>query len=163
MERVGRGRKSPGHDPVGGEILFRREFTKTVMAGADPIATPTDYFRVHVAVFEAGDPASGPTYVVDWDPAFLMESQQVAPLPATVRASDEAGPEALIVYTATCFLSSGTPAMPKPGCIGRSCPLMLRPDSSQRWWRLSASRPRTGASLGQKAGPVTVMGKIQSC
>jgi hypothetical protein len=87
----------------GGMILFQHEFTETVMVGADPIATPTDYFRIQVAVFEAGTSGSDPSYIVHRDPGFLMERQHVAPLQATARASEKAGPEALIVYYCDMF------------------------------------------------------------
>ena len=84
-------------------ILFQHEFTETVMVGADPIATPTDYFQTQVAVLEAGTSGSGPSYIVSQDPGFLMERQHVAPLQATARASEKAGPEALIVYYCDMF------------------------------------------------------------
>lgn len=87
----------------GEKVLLRHEFIDTVIAEADSIATPTDFFRVQVAVFEAGTPTSGPSYIVDQDLAFLMERQQVAPLTDTVRASDEAGPEALLVHYCDMF------------------------------------------------------------
>jgi hypothetical protein len=81
----------------GGEVLFNRTFTETVSTARGRVATPTDYFCVRVEVYEAGI-SSGPSHIIERDPAFLMERQEIAPLPRTGRASDKAGPQELVIY-----------------------------------------------------------------
>jgi hypothetical protein len=83
---------------TGASLALSHTFTATVGAGADAVATPTDYFRYDLSITDAQHPAANPVHVVGRDYAFLLESQWLAPLPEVREASAGAAPDDLMVY-----------------------------------------------------------------
>jgi hypothetical protein len=83
--------------------IFAHEFDETVTSGAETIATPTDYFRYHIALIDAEHPASNPLHSFGEDYGLLMENQWIAQLPDVGEDSDGAAPDELIVYYADMF------------------------------------------------------------
>jgi hypothetical protein len=92
-----------GLTQTGITVVFTHLFTETVMAGQEPIATPTDYFRYEITVTDAGrsKPSSSPT--LGGDHAFLMENQWIVELPSVQEESDGAAPDQLVVYYCDMF------------------------------------------------------------
>jgi hypothetical protein len=92
-----------GLTQTGITVVFTHLFTETAMAGQEPIATPTDYFRYEITVTDAGQskPSSSPT--LGGDHAFLMENQWIVELPSVREESDGAAPDELVVYYCDMF------------------------------------------------------------
>ncbi len=92
-----------GFTQTGVTAVLRHEFSASVLAGAETIPTPTDYFRYRIALVNAADPVSDPLHTSSQDYAFLMENQWTAQLPKVAQESDGAAPEELIVYYCDMF------------------------------------------------------------
>ena len=83
---------------TGVTLVFTHTFTERVVSGGETVATPTDYFQVEIAVFDAHHAATNPRHRLGSEYTFLMESQSIARLPEVREESPGAAPDELIVY-----------------------------------------------------------------
>ena len=94
---------TPDSTQINATAIFNHEFTETVLAGTETIATPTDYFRYDIAVIDSNDPAGEPWHTIAQDHAFLMENQLIARLPEVQEEADGAAPDDLVVSYCDMF------------------------------------------------------------
>jgi hypothetical protein len=92
-----------GATQTGVTVAFGREFGAALASGSETVATPTDYFRYHVAVVDADHPGGAPLHAFGADHAFLMEDQWAVPLPPVQETSESAAPDELVVYACDMF------------------------------------------------------------
>ncbi len=85
------------------------EFGAWVENALDRIPTPTDYFKVDMQVFDAGQPDAEPLYSASQDYAFLMENQIVQPLPELKEVTNGAAPDNLVIYFTDMFPLQSNP------------------------------------------------------
>jgi hypothetical protein len=91
---------------VQGRMPAAAEFTVTfeqdlVLKGR-VTSTPTDYYRIRVAVF-SGEPGGAPLASYSAGFAFLLENQWVVPIPVEAGEADYAGPAEMVVYYCDMF------------------------------------------------------------
>jgi hypothetical protein len=92
-----------GVTQTGVTVILSHEFTETVLAGAETVATPTDYLRYDLVVTDALHPAASLLHTVGQDYAFLLENQWIVPLPEVQETSLGAAPDELVVYYCDMF------------------------------------------------------------
>jgi hypothetical protein len=89
---------STGITQTGVTASLTHTFEADLNAGPGAIAAPTDYFRVRVVVFDAGQAGDAPLYAFEQNQAFLMERQWIEPLPEVAEESEGAAPDELLVH-----------------------------------------------------------------
>jgi hypothetical protein len=98
----------------GGEnvtLFFEKEFLEATGVEGEMVTTPTDYFRIEIALYSGASLAGGPTsyspgnltYTYIEEYAFLMESQWIAPLYRPDEITPNTVPAELAIYYCDMF------------------------------------------------------------